>query len=101
SGRMASPYPMADFHLLFFASFPGALRVGSIADVRLGCEARPLTFRQQTSRVVDSENSCYGTSRPMTAVQSRSRSVPMSGPHFEADCIHWAPPQPPGWRGLF
>src|ERR1700687_5763414 len=30
SGRMASPYPMGDFHLLFFASFPGALRVGSI-----------------------------------------------------------------------
>ena len=26
SGRMASPYPMGDFHLLFFASFPGALR---------------------------------------------------------------------------
>src|SRR6202158_3508846 len=28
SGRMASPYPMGDFHLLFFASFPGALRFG-------------------------------------------------------------------------
>ena len=25
SGRMASPYPMGDFHLLFFASLPGAL----------------------------------------------------------------------------
>src|SRR6202049_3800039 len=31
SGRMASPYPMGDFHLLFFASFPGALRLGSKA----------------------------------------------------------------------
>src|SRR6202048_2724600 len=30
SGRMASPYPIGDFHLLFFASFPGALRVGVI-----------------------------------------------------------------------
>ena len=29
SGRMASPYPMGDFHLLFFASLPGALRLGS------------------------------------------------------------------------
>jgi hypothetical protein len=29
SGRMASPYPVGDFHLLFFASFPGALRSGS------------------------------------------------------------------------
>jgi hypothetical protein len=28
---MASPYPVGDFHLLFFASFPGALRSGSIA----------------------------------------------------------------------
>jgi hypothetical protein len=28
---MASPYPMGDFHLLFFASFPGALRYGSKA----------------------------------------------------------------------
>src|SRR6202048_5610706 len=28
SGRMASPYPMGDFPLLFFASFPGALRDG-------------------------------------------------------------------------
>src|SRR4029077_11100986 len=33
SGRMASPYPMGDFHLLFFASLPGALRVGSFADI--------------------------------------------------------------------
>src|ERR1700759_4087881 len=33
SGRMASPYPMGDFHLLFFASFPGALRFGSIASL--------------------------------------------------------------------
>jgi uncharacterized protein YbjT (DUF2867 family) len=31
SGRMASPFPVGDFHLLFFASFPGALRVGSFA----------------------------------------------------------------------
>src|SRR5260370_36651673 len=31
SGRMASPYPMGDFHLLFFASFSGALRSGSKA----------------------------------------------------------------------
>src|SRR2546423_877695 len=31
SGRMASPYPVGDFHLLFFASFPGALRDGSFA----------------------------------------------------------------------
>src|SRR5947199_2866397 len=34
SGRMAGPYPMGDFHLLFFASFPGALRSGSIASFR-------------------------------------------------------------------
>src|ERR1700682_1831388 len=33
SGRMASPYPMGDFHLLFFASFPGALRSGSQTEV--------------------------------------------------------------------
>jgi hypothetical protein len=33
SGRMASPYPMGDFHLLFFASFPGALCARSIASV--------------------------------------------------------------------
>src|ERR1700736_4511770 len=47
SGRMASPYPMGDFHLLFFASFPGALRVGSNSSdlacsphVRLAGESR-------------------------------------------------------------
>ena len=34
SGRMAGPYPVGDFHLLFFASFPGALRNGSKATVR-------------------------------------------------------------------
>src|SRR6516165_7776025 len=28
-GRLASPYPMGDFHLLFFASLPGALGLGS------------------------------------------------------------------------
>ena len=27
-GRMASPFPVEDFRLLFFASFPGAPRVG-------------------------------------------------------------------------
>jgi hypothetical protein len=31
SGRMANPYSMGDFHLLFFASFPGALCSGSLA----------------------------------------------------------------------
>src|SRR6516164_2095553 len=31
SGRMASPYPMGDFHLLFFASLPGALCSGSFS----------------------------------------------------------------------
>jgi hypothetical protein len=30
---MASPYPVGDFNLLFFASFPGALRWGSKPDV--------------------------------------------------------------------
>jgi hypothetical protein len=28
SGRLARPYSVKDFHLLFFASFPGALAVG-------------------------------------------------------------------------
>src|SRR6202040_1772116 len=36
SGRMANPYSMGDFHLLFFASFPGALRVGSFATFEEG-----------------------------------------------------------------
>ena len=31
----ASPYPMGDFHLLFFASLPGALSFGSNSTVRL------------------------------------------------------------------
>jgi hypothetical protein len=30
-GRLARPYPVEDLHLLSFASFPGALRSGSIA----------------------------------------------------------------------
>ena len=29
SGRLAIPYPVKDLHLLFFASLPGALRIGS------------------------------------------------------------------------
>jgi hypothetical protein len=33
SGRMASPFPVGDFHLLFFASFPGAHRCGSFAPI--------------------------------------------------------------------
>jgi len=39
---MASPYPMGDFHLLFFASFPGALRCGSLlADIHpTACDVR-------------------------------------------------------------
>src|SRR5437870_13577139 len=42
SGRMAGPYPMGDFHLLFFASFPGALRHGSNAEV--GAPNRDVCF---------------------------------------------------------
>src|SRR5262245_51534484 len=34
SGWLARPYPVKDSHLLFFASFPGALRDGSIATFR-------------------------------------------------------------------
>jgi len=34
SGWLARPYPVKDSHLLFFASFPGALRVGSITSFR-------------------------------------------------------------------
>jgi len=33
SGRMASPFPVGDLHLLSFASFPGAHRFGSFADM--------------------------------------------------------------------
>src|ERR1700716_1635712 len=42
SGRMASPYPVGDFHLLFFASFPGALRVGSFSEI--GARTREVCF---------------------------------------------------------
>jgi hypothetical protein len=35
SGRLAIPYPMGDFHLLFFASKTGALCSGSIASAWL------------------------------------------------------------------
>ena len=38
---MAGPYPMGDFHLLFFASFPGALRYGLKSEV----EASPAVVR--------------------------------------------------------
>src|SRR6202051_3260306 len=41
SGRMASPYPVGDFHLLFFASFPGALRSGSQAAFLTASASRP------------------------------------------------------------
>src|SRR6267378_1540698 len=51
SGRMASPYPMGDFHLLFFASFPGALRVGSIA-TELGC-SRDVRFPPNSDQTAD------------------------------------------------
>lgn len=32
-GRLARPYPVEDLHLLSFASFPGALRVGPTGDI--------------------------------------------------------------------
>src|ERR1700730_9741770 len=51
SGRMASPYPMGDFHLLFFASFPGALRVGSITSFWGGaddCRSTPMNGHLQS-----------------------------------------------------
>ena len=45
SGRMASTYPVGDFHLLFFASFPGALRVGSNSTKLKGSTTSPLSGR--------------------------------------------------------
>jgi hypothetical protein len=33
-GWLAMPYPVEDLHLLFFASFPGALAVESFSDVQ-------------------------------------------------------------------
>jgi hypothetical protein len=35
SGRLAIPFPMGDFHLLFFASKTGALRIGSKCEEEL------------------------------------------------------------------
>jgi hypothetical protein len=35
SGRLAIPYPIGDFHLLFFASKTGALRLGSKCEERI------------------------------------------------------------------
>ena len=40
-GRLARPYPVEDLHLLSFASFPGALRLGQTRTSSLGA-ARPL-----------------------------------------------------------
>jgi hypothetical protein len=51
SGRMASPYPVGDFHLLFFASFPGALRSGRVEDGR-GSLGHSATLRFPSHRRV-------------------------------------------------
>src|SRR5262249_34662851 len=51
SGRTASPFPVGDFHLLFFASFPGALRSGSIA-AEMGCP-RYVRFSTDGGRTTD------------------------------------------------
>src|SRR5260370_15125808 len=48
SGRMASPYPVGDFHLLFFASFPGALRSGSECEILYASRCFPLRLQTQT-----------------------------------------------------
>jgi hypothetical protein len=50
SGRMASPFPVGDFHLLFFASFPGALRSGSKCETLNLSDSSPLTSREQTTK---------------------------------------------------
>src|SRR3981081_1457893 len=49
SGRMASPYPMGDFHLLFFASFPGALRFGVKSRPQAANARSPFIPQQRTS----------------------------------------------------
>src|SRR5215470_16134873 len=50
SGRLASPYPMGDFHLLFFASFPGALRIGSKSTKLIVSRTSPLSLRNSPSK---------------------------------------------------
>lgn len=46
---MASPYPVGDFHLPFFASFPGALRTGSKPEKLSASICFPLFCEEQTS----------------------------------------------------
>src|SRR5438552_8865940 len=55
SGRMAGPYPMGDFHLLFFASFPAALRNGSSAPF---CASAGHLWSTSMSRHVQSPSAC-------------------------------------------
>src|ERR1700687_4938851 len=52
SGRMASPYPMGDFHLLFFANFPGALRALPKWVVRATSAYPPIATTERTQRDV-------------------------------------------------
>src|SRR3984893_3041375 len=51
SGRMASPYPMGDFHLLFFASFLAHSELGSNSEV--GARNRHVRFHPDSYQTAD------------------------------------------------
>jgi hypothetical protein len=55
SGRLAIPYPMGDFHLLFFASETGALDSGSRAEMLASRRCGPLFPRQPSSYCIRAE----------------------------------------------
>src|SRR5437868_12661125 len=69
SGRMASPYPMGDFHLLFFASFPGALLLWVIRVISTVVHSLPVYPNNRTSSEPD---------RMSQTRQGRHSSLPYS-----------------------
>jgi hypothetical protein len=95
SGRMASPYPVGDFHLLFFASFPGALRCGSFA-TEMSCP-RHVRFTPDSDRMADIAARLKGArirlmqhsaSRVSSVIyhQARQRNFPISSVVVDAFC---------------
>jgi hypothetical protein len=73
SGRMASPYPVGDFHLLFFASFPGALRIRSLASLLARSSH---VCSSPDSGGIASPNRCLG---PEAGIGPERRPLPRCG----------------------
>ena len=93
SGRMASPYPMGDFHLLFFASFLAHSVPGSSTDLNISKSDFRSSYKSGLKSGIEpcpfraNNGSSFRLDRLVGEHDKRRRDRELSG-HFRGKALH-------------